>query len=163
MTAPTLEPIDNRILTAIAAKLAGISTANNYYNDVAGAGIEPLAFDDGDQYPQIVVREESSVFSDTKGNGFEDTKVVAMSGFFPFTPGTAAQMGFRLREDITVCAAKLAKADFLNADGSPLINTIALTGAREIKNSDENADFVEVVVRVQVTHRRFFPRPAGGL
>lgn len=163
MPAPDIDPIDARILLAIAARLATISSANGYYTEVAGAGIEPLAFDSSDNYPQIVVREETSAISDSKASGFQDTKVVSMTGYYEFSPGTVASRGFKLRDDITNCAAQFKQADFKDADGVPMISTIALTGVREIKNSDENADFVEVVVRVQVTYRKFFQRPAGGL
>jgi hypothetical protein len=163
MPAPDIEPIDTRILAAIAAQLAQITTANGFYNDVAGAGIEPLAFDENDNYPQIVVREETKLVSGTKPSGFDVTRLLALTGFMPFQSGNAMRDAGRLRDDIEVRAQQLKSADFKDANGVPMLSSIELSGTQEIKNSDEVENIVEVIVRVQVTYRRFFQRPAGGL
>jgi len=155
MTAPTADPKDMQIMQRMALVLGAISQANGYYTDVKGAGIEPLAFDDGDQYPQIVVHDEGSDISDTKSTGYQDDLTLAAVGYMPFVAGSAIATALRLRDDITQAIQRIKPADFRDAQDVQMVSTCALAGNREIKNSDQAENFVEVVVRCKFTYRKF--------
>lgn len=157
MTAPSAPPIVTQILDALATLLSGISQAAGYYTDVHDAGIEPLAFDSNDSYPQIVVHEESATIADTNARAFAEDLVIAVHGFIPFDTGTVIDTGLKLRDDITRCLQNVKSSDLIGANGAQLVNSIGLAGVREVKNSDEHSDFLEVIVRVQCNYRVFYP------
>jgi hypothetical protein len=170
MSAPDFDPIDLQIIKLLAAAMGQITQANGYYFDVAGAGIEPLQFGAGDQYPQIVVHEETSSISDNTVAGYQDEKVYALIGYIQAGRGNNAITNAHwLRDDIIARAAQLRPADFMGTVAGgvqrQLVRSINLVaGAREIAATDETKDFLQVIgARVSLDYRRFFPRPQGGL
>jgi hypothetical protein len=164
VTAPTFDPIVVQILKKFCTVLASISQANGYYNDVADAGIEPLAFDDGDQYPRIVVEEEESNIDESNATSYQDVLSLAVRGFMVAPSSGVVDAAHRLRDDITRSIQTARRSQFVNTMGDQLVNNWALSGKREILSADEApADgFVEVVVRVSCDYKQFF-RPAAGI
>lgn len=170
MTAPTVEPIVLRIMRAYADKLGQISRANGFYNDVAGSGVEPLAFDDGDSYPQIVVELESSQISDSKESSYQDSVVLAARGFVPVQTGSGYATALTLLDDMTRITRSITRktfqlgdapaAGYENANPS-LVTKWDIGQHREIVPSDVAQGFLEVIVRVACEYRDFSAPMSG--
>jgi len=170
MSAPATDPILLQIMTAFAAALAQISIANGFYNDVTGAGVEPLAFNDQDTYPQIVVQLESSDITDSKNSGYQDTSVLAAHGFLQIDAGTAYATALKLLDDMTRVARSITSKTFrigtapapgyLNANPS-MVETWDIQLGREVVPSEVSEGFLEVIVRARITYRDFSPPLAG--
>lgn len=161
MTAPTADPRCMQIMQKLAVVLGGISQANGFYTDVAGAGIEPLSFDGTDVYPRIVVHEETSTIGDQKSQGYQDDLILEIVGYGKFAAGEMMARALRLRDDITKALQCIRARDFLDAHGDQLVNECALAGERAIKNSDQTAGVLEITVHWSCSYRQFFPRPKG--
>ena len=172
MPAPTDDPIISQIMLKLCAALATISQANGFYNDLGGApGIEPLAFNQGDTYPQIVVQEESGDISDSNTSGFQDTAVLAAIGFVQIDPASGYATAFKLRADMIRVMRSITLATFKQPSSDPtgyvstgkqLVSNWNIDAKREIVPSEISEGFLEVIVRATVTYRDFSP-PAMGI
>lgn len=172
MSAPTADPIIVQILNAIASALLNtITTDNGFYSDIAGAGIEPLAFNQQDTYPQLVVHEQSSSISDSNEDGYQDSVVVEVHGFLESGSATAYASAFKLRDDITRVLRSITAETFklgaapaigyLNANRS-LVSKWSVNEQRSVVESELAAGFVEVIVRASFDYRDF-SRPVPGI
>lgn len=171
MTAPTVEPIVLRIMRAYADKLGQISQANGFYNDVAGSDVEPLTFDDGDIYPQIVVQLEVSDISDSKAPAaYQDSVVLSAHGFVPVQTGSGYATALSLMDDMTRITRSITRktfqlgdapaAGYENANPS-LVTKWDIGQHREIVPSDVAQGFLEVIVRVACEYRDFSAPMSG--
>lgn len=171
MTAPTVEPIVLRIMRAYASALALISTADGFYNDVAGAGIEPLAFGASDSYPQIVVQLETSAISDSKAPAaYQDSIVIAAHGFVQIDAASSYATAMKLLDDMTRVTRSITRKTFqlgtAPADGyensnPSLVSKWDIGQHREIVPSDIAQGFLEVIVRVACDYRDFSAPMSG--
>jgi len=170
MPAPAADPIILQILNAVCAALRVISQANNFYNNVAGVGIEPIAFDTNDSYPQIVVQEESGEVTDQAPGGIQDASVIAAHGYVQITPGSGYATALKLRDDITRVFRSITKETFKTANTSPagyvnngkqLVREWSVIQKREIVESDIAEGFLEVIVRAACDYRDFSPPVTG--
>lgn len=165
MTAPTVEPIVLRIMRAYAAALAQISIDNGFYNDIAGAGVEPLAFDDGDAYPQIVVQLETSAISDSKAPAaYQDSIVIAAHGFVQIDAASSYATAMKLLDDMTRVTRSITRKTFQLGDvpatgyensNPSLVSKWDIGQHREIVPSDVAQGFLEVIVRAACDYRDF--------
>jgi hypothetical protein len=170
MPVPTDDPIILQIMTMVCTALGKISQANGFYNNVAGIGIEPLAFNQGDSYPQIVVHEESGRISDSTPNGYQDSAVLAVHGFIPVDATNAYVTALKLRDDITRVVRSITPKTFqagpppatgyINS-GKQLVMTWTIDQQREVIDSEIAEGFLEVVVRAAVDYRDFSPPFSG--
>jgi len=170
VSAPTADPILLQIMTAFAAALAKISLANGFYNDVIAAGVEPLAFNEQDSYPQIVVQIESSTLSDSKASACQDTAVLTAHGFLAVAPGSAYSTACKLLDDMTRVVRSITpktfrvgpEPDLGYVNGNPsLVEKWDFELGREIVPSEIAEGFLEVIVRASVTYRDFSPPLVG--
>lgn len=171
MSSPTIEPIILRIMRAYAAALVQISPDNGFYNTVAGAGVEPLAFDAGDSYPQIVVQLESSNITDNKAAaGYQDSVVLAAHGFVQTDSASSYATAMTLLDDMTRVTRSITRKTF--ALGTPpaagyensnpsLVTKWDIQQHREIVASDIAQGFLEVIVRVACEYRDFSAPMSG--
>jgi hypothetical protein len=166
MTAPTADPIILQVMTALCVALGKISQANGFYNNVAGVGIEPLAFNGQDTFPQIVVQEESGEISDSTPSGYQDSAVLAVHGFVPTTAATAYATALKLRDDITRVLRSITPTTFQQTNTAPtgyvpngkqLVAKWSVDEKREVIDSELAEGFLEVVVRASVDYRDFSP------
>lgn len=162
MSSPTTQPIIVQILDNIADALASsINPANGFYTTVAGAGIEPLAFNEQDTYPRIVVQEESSDISDSNARSYQDSVVIAVHGFVRVDAQSSYRSALQLRADITRVLQGITKLTLSDANGNALTRGLALTGHREVVPSDVAQGFLEVIVRVACDYRNTSPPVSG--
>jgi hypothetical protein len=170
VSSPTVEPIALRIMRAYAAVLAQISPDNGFYNTVAGAGVEPLAFDAGDSYPQIVVQLESSNITDNKAAAVQDSVVLAAHGFVQTDSASSYATAMTLLDDMTRVTRSITRKTF--ALGTPpaagyensnpsLVTKWDIEQHREIVASDIAQGFFEVIVRVACEYRDFSAPMSG--
>ena len=167
MTAPTVNPIIVQIMLALCAKLTLITQDNGFYNTVAGAGIEPYAFDSAATFPQITVEEESAETTDSNPRGTQDAHVLAVHGFVKVEAATAYLTAHKLRADIKRLLASISR-DTFKAEGQPvqpgyvdpnkqLVREWSVDDKYEIVPSDLGEGFLEVICRATVTYRDFSP------
>lgn len=170
MPAPTDDPIILQIMNALCAALRKISQTNGFYNDVAGVGIEPLAFNKQDSYPQIVVQEESGEIADSTPAGYQGGAVLAAIGFVPITPGSGYATALKLRDDMTRVMRSITKETFKGPNTAPvgyvpngkqIVREWSIDEKREIVNSELAEGFLEVIVRAAVDYRDFSPPVSG--
>lgn len=165
MTAPAIDPIVLRIMRAYADILGQISQASGFYNNVAGSGVEPLTFDDGDSYPQIVVELESSQISDSKAPAsYQDSIVIAARGFVPVQTGSGYATALTLLDDMTRVTRSITRKTFQLGDvpatgyensNPSLVSKWDIGQHREIVPSDVAQGFLEVIVRAACDYRDF--------
>ncbi len=162
MTAPTVDPIILQILNAVCVPLRGITQANGFYTDVAGVGIEPLAFNTQDPFPQIVVHEESGQISDSNATGYQDDALIAIHGFLKTTSAvTAYAEAHRFSSDIKRIARSITAQTFRNAEGKSIVRTWSINEKHEIVPSELGEGFLEVIVRAACDYRDFSPPVPG--
>lgn len=171
MSSPSVDPIILRIMRAYAAALAMINTGAGFYNDVADAGVEPLAFDQGDSYPQIVVQIESSTLSDSKAPAaYQDSVVLSAHGFVPVDASSGYATAIKLLDDMTRVTRSITRntfklgtapdAGYENSNPS-LVSKWDIGQHREIVASDVAQGFLEVIVRVACDYRDFSAPMSG--
>lgn len=175
MPSPDIDPRIVQIMDALCAKFLLIKQDNAFYNDVAGAGIEPLSFNENDSYPQIVVRLNLSDITDSNERGYQDDTILESHGFLPITAVSVNgyRSALKLLDDMTRLVRSITPETF-KAVGDPppetgyvnpakqLVTSWSVNQKREIVESEIAEGFLEVIVRVAVGYRDFSP-PAPGI
>lgn len=162
MTAPTVDPILLRILAALCVPLRLITQANGFYNDVAGVGAEPFAFNEQDSYPQIVVHEESGEISDSSESGYQDDVIIALHGYLKTSSAsTAYAEAQRFSADIKRLAKSITAKTFDDGAGGSLVRNWSINQKHEIVESELSEGLLEVIVRVALDYRDFSPPVPG--
>ena len=158
MTAPTAEPTILQILLALCTALMEITQDNGFYNDVAGAGVEPLSFNAQDSFPQITVREDSNKVTDSNGRGnVARDAVISVHGFVPIDAATAYTTAYRFRDDIERVLRSVTQVTMADALGKPIVNTWSVLDESAIEPSELAEGFLEVVCGVSCSYRDFSP------
>jgi|SRR6185369_7671297 len=162
MTAPTVDPILLRILTALCVPLRLITQANGFYHDVANVGIEPFAFNAQDPFQQIVVHEESGEIVDSTEDGFQDENVVAFHGYMKIASMASAYAeAHRFAADMKRIAKSITRTTFDDGNGGSLVRSWSINQKHEIVPSELGEGFLEVIVRVALDYRDFSPPVPG--
>jgi len=150
-------PISLQIATALASALAQISVAAGYFNDVRGASIDFVNFGKADQFPQIVVAEESANITDSNAQAAYIDSVYVCTGFVPSSVVGAISAAHRLRDDMLTACGRIARnKKVFEVDGTQLVREFQLIGPMEIHIAPDAQDFVQAVVRVSISHTRLF-------
>lgn len=162
MTAPTSDPILSRILTALCVPLRLITQDNGFYNTVAAVDVEPLALNESDSFPQILVEDESGEITDSTESGFQDSVVIAMHGYLKIADtSTARRDARRLSADIKRIAKSITPTTFDNGAGGSLVRSWSINEKHEIVPSALGEGFLEVIVRASCDYRDFSPPVPG--
>lgn len=162
MTAPVADPIIVQILDAVAGALAKISQARGFYNDVAKAGIEPIALNAQSQYPQIAVREAGDKVDDSNGKGaVARSATIEAYGVAKVGTTNAMRDAHKLRNDMERVMRSISVTTF-SAAGVDAVNKWGVLDEAAIDDLDSIAEgYVAVTVKVPVEYRDFSPPVQG--